>query len=125
MSNHKEYKEAVIKFGRTEGKEALEKLKKLSPETVAIFLAMREQTVGRSKIDPKTREFIAIATYVAMGDAYHHVKNHMYAGLKTALFTKEELIDMLVQMSFWIGIIRCEAALHTLIEVLEELKEGK
>lgn len=127
MSDVQEYaKEPIIKFGRKEGQEGFKRLSTFFPEALDVFLTMREQTVKNSKIDIKTREFIAIATYVTMGDAYHHVKNHMYVGIKTDLFTKEELVDMLLQMTFWIGVVRCEAALHILMEVLEELeKEGK
>lgn len=95
----------------------LEKRRKFCPEIVDMDIEWcLGEIAGRTAIDYKTREFVIIASCITLGHAMPQLRVHVEAALKVGA-TKEELIDVFLQMIPYAGI----AAVHNALAVAEEV----
>lgn len=62
--------------------------------------------LGRPELDLKTREMITVASLITLGNAQPQLELHMRAALNVGV-TKEELLEIVIQMAIYAGIPAC------------------
>ncbi len=62
--------------------------------------------VGRPGLDLKTREMLTVAALTAMGTAQGQLEFHMRGALNVGV-SKEELLEIIIQMAVYAGIPAC------------------
>ncbi|HML05344.1 MAG TPA: carboxymuconolactone decarboxylase family protein [Methanobacterium sp.] len=122
-------------------KKGMEMLKKMNPnsykqlsdtlEDIAPDLArfVAEFPYGdvytRPGLDLKTRELVTIAAITALGTAPLQLKSHIKGALNVGC-TREEIVEVLIQMAVYAGFPAALNGVYTAKEVFEELdKEMK
>lgn len=100
------------------GEEMVNQLGELSPELrdMTIEWAFGE-VASRTGIDLKTRELVIIASCITHGALMPQLRAHYEAALKIGI-TKEEIIEVILQMIFYAGMAASTNALRLLHEVL-------
>lgn len=75
---------------------------------------------SRPALDLRSRQIATIASLVTLGDSVTQLKPHIQAGLNVGL-TREEIIEVILQMSVYAGFPRAMNAMLAAKEVFEEL----
>lgn len=78
----------------------------------------------RPGLDLKTRELITIAAITTLGTAPLQLKSHIKGALNVGC-TREEIIEVLIQMAVYAGFPAALNGIYTAKEVFEELDEEK
>ncbi len=121
-------------------KKGMEMLKKMNPdsykqladdlEDIAPDLAryVAEFAYGdiytRPGLDLKTRELITIAAITALGTAPAHLKSHIKGALNVGC-TREEIVEVLIQMAVYAGFPAALNGLYAAKEVFNDLEANK
>src|SRR3954463_737087 len=122
-TNAANYQTGLALLGRLHGGEAgeqlVESLKEICPDfavrTIEWALA---GIMGRPGLDLLTREYLLIASCVTLGHAVPQLKAHIASALKLGA-TRETIVEVIVQMTFYAGGAATSNALRTAREVLQ------
>jgi 4-carboxymuconolactone decarboxylase len=105
------------------GKNVLEGISELSPD-LSKFIT--EYAFGdiycREALGLRERQIATIASLITLGGAETELKVHMKAGLNVGL-SKEEIIEIILQMSLYAGFPRAIHAIKIAKEVFDELNK--
>jgi 4-carboxymuconolactone decarboxylase len=74
---------------------------------------------SRPELDLKTREITTIAALTALGYAIPQLKVHIHGALNVG-FTKEEIIEVMMQMSIYAGFPAALNGIHAAQEVFKK-----
>jgi 4-carboxymuconolactone decarboxylase len=111
-------------LGATSGKagvEVIESLRNVAPDMPEFLLEFSYgDVIARPGLSPKHKEIVMIAVSAARGTMRPQLKVHLKAGLAVGL-TKEEMIEILVQMAVYAGF---PAALNALGAAREAFAEA-
>lgn len=77
---------------------------------------------SRPGLDMKTREMITVAALTAMGTAELQLKSHIKGALNAGC-TKEEIIEIILQMAVYAGFPAAINAINTAKEVFESMHD--
>ncbi|MRT06117.1 carboxymuconolactone decarboxylase family protein [Ewingella americana] len=66
--------------------------------------------VGRPGIDLKTREMLTVASLITLGHAQPQLELHMRCAMNVGV-TKEELLEIVIQMAIYAGVPACMNAI--------------
>ena len=92
----------------------------LAPDFAAYLVEYAFGDIGsRPGLDLKQREFAAVASLAAMGNAQPQLKARLHGALKLG-WTREELVELLMQTSVHAGFPAAINALTILRDVLQE-----
>jgi 4-carboxymuconolactone decarboxylase len=95
-------------------------LKDISPEMARFVIEFPYGDIySRPGLDMKTRELITIASLTTLGHARDQLKAHVHNALNAGC-TKDEIIEVIIQMSVYAGFPVALNALFATKEVLEE-----
>ena len=107
------------------GKHILKLLKDISPDMARLVIEFPYGDIySRRGLNLKTRELVTIASLVTLGYAKEELKAHIYNGLNAGC-TKEEIIEVILQMSVYAGFPAALNALFTAKEVFETVPIAK
>jgi 4-carboxymuconolactone decarboxylase len=116
------YKEGLEKFRQVDGKggaKAVNDLKDLVPEIERYIV---EYPFGdiytRPGLELKIRELAAIAALTAMGNAEPQLKVHLHGALNNGA-TRQEVIEVILQMTVYAGFPVALNALYTAREIFK------
>ncbi len=85
------------------GENVINSLKDIAPEFADLLIEFPFGDIyTRDKLDLKSREIATIAALTVMGNAAPQLKVHIHAGLNVGC-TKEEIIEIIMQMSVYGG----------------------
>lgn len=79
---------------------------------------------SRPGLDLKTRELVTIASVTTMGSAQTQLKSHIKGALNVGC-TKEEILEVLIQMAVYAGFPRAINGVLAAKEVFEDIKSEK
>ncbi len=74
--------------------------------------------IGRKGLDLKTREMLTVAALISLGNAEPQLRLHMKAALNVGV-TREELLEIVIQMAVYAGIPACMNGLRIYREVID------
>jgi len=102
----KRYEDGWNKLKEVDGKageKVIESLKNIAPDFADLLIEFPFGDIyTRDKLDLKSREIATISALTVMGNAKPQLKVHIQAGLNVGL-TKEEIIEIIIQMSVYGG----------------------
>lgn len=102
----KRYEDGWNKLKEVDGKageKVIESLKNIAPDFADLLIEFPFGDIyTRNKLDLKSREIATISALTVMGNAKPQLKVHIQAGLNVGL-TKEEIIEIIIQMSVYGG----------------------
>ena len=102
------------------GKRVVESLKDIAPEFADLLIEFPFGDIySRPGLDLKSREIAVVAALTAMGNATPQLKVHINGALNVGC-TKEEVIEVIIQMAVYAGF---PAALNGLFAAKEVFKE--
>jgi len=85
------------------GENVIKSLKDIAPEFADLLIEFSFGDIyTRDALDLKSREIATIAALIVMGNASPQLKVHIHAGLNVGC-TKEEIIEVIIQMSVYGG----------------------
>ncbi len=101
------------------GERILESLQDIAPDMVKyIFEFPFGDLYSRPGLDLKSREMVTVASLVTQG-AQTELKAHLHIALNVG-WTREELVEAMMQLSVYAGFPAALNALHTAQEVFRE-----
>jgi len=104
------------------GKRILDLLKDISPDMAKLVIEFPYGDIySRPGLDLKTRELITIASLTTLGHAPSQLKAHIKNALNSGC-TREEIIEVIMQMSVYAGF---PASLNGLFAAQEVFKKKK
>jgi 4-carboxymuconolactone decarboxylase len=102
------------------GERILESLQDIAPDMVQyIFEFPFGDLYSRPGLDLKSRELATVASLVALGNAQTELKAHLHIALNVG-WTREELVEVMMQLAVYAGFPAALNALHTAKEVFRE-----
>jgi 4-carboxymuconolactone decarboxylase len=98
-----------------------DKLKDIAPD-LARFVAEfpYADVYTRPGLDLKTRELVTIASLTTLGHAQIELKSHIKGALNVGC-TREEIVEVLIQMAVYAGFPAALNGVYTAKEVFEEI----
>lgn len=89
----------------------VQRLSEFCPDMADLLLAYPYGSIyARDGLDLKSRQIATIAALTALGDSSHELEIHIASSLRAGL-TKQEVVEVLLQMSAYAGFPRALAAL--------------
>ena len=122
MSNQRYKKglKVLNKINSHAGERILQLLKDISPDMARFVIEFPYGDIySRPGLNIKTRELITIASLTTLGYAKDHLKAHIHNALN-AKCTKEEIVEVIMQMSVYAGFPAALNGLFAAKEVFEE-----
>ncbi len=114
------YGRGLEKFMQVDGKgglKAVEDLEELVPEIGRYLVEYPFGDIySRPGIDLKTRELASVAALTAMGGCEPQLRVHIHAALNLGC-TRQEVVEVILQMSVYAGFPRAINALYTARDV--------
>lgn len=102
------------------GERILESLQDIAPDMVQyIFEFPFGDLYSRPGLDLKSRELATVASLVTLGNAQTELKAHLHIALNVG-WTREELVEVMMQLAVYAGFPAALNALHTAKEVFRE-----
>ena len=112
--------ETLNKVNSQAGKRILELLKDISPDMARFVIEYPYGDIySRPGLDLKTREMITIASLTTLGYAQSQLRAHIHNALNAGC-SRDEIIEIILQMSVYAGF---PAALNALLTAQEAFKE--
>lgn len=101
-------------------KKQLDAIEKISPylKDLVIEYGMGE-IYSRKGLDQKSRKIATIASLITSGNT-PQIKWHISGGLASGVITKEEVIEVIIQMVIYVGFPQTLNAMQVANEVFEE-----
>ncbi|MDP5211009.1 carboxymuconolactone decarboxylase family protein [Microbulbifer sp. 2205BS26-8] len=75
------------------------------------------KVLARPGLDLKTREMLTVASLISLGTAMPQLELHMRAALNVGV-TKDELIEIVIQMAIYVGVPACMNAITVYKQVI-------
>ena len=122
MSNQRYKKglKVLNKINSTAGERILDLLKDVSPDMARLVIEFPYGDIYyRPGLSIKTRELITIASLTTLGFAQDQLKAHIHNALNAGC-TKEEIVEVIMQMSVYAGFPAALNGLFAAKEVFEE-----
>ena len=119
-----EYEKGLALLNQLHGGEAggqmVEAMKDICPDfaTMTIEWAMAG-IMGRPGLDLLTREYLLIASCVTLGHAVPQLRAHIASAMKLGA-TKEQIVEVILQMTFYAGGAAVANALNIAGEIFKE-----
>jgi 4-carboxymuconolactone decarboxylase len=110
---------ATQMFGKEKAESIKESITKKFPDLAKHLSEVLSQIYSRPQLDLKTRELATVASLITLGYAQPQLKSHLYAALNVG-WKKEELLELIMQMSLYVGYPAILNALNTADEVFRE-----
>ena len=105
-----------------QGERVIESLKDIAPDFAKYIIEFPFGDIySRPGLDLKSREIATVAALTAMGNAAPQLKVHIHAALNVGC-TREEIIEVIMQMAVYAGF---PAALNGLFVAKEVLQAGE
>ena len=115
--------ETLSQINSEAGERILSLLKDISPDMAKFVIEYPYGDIySRGGLDLKTRELITIASLTTLGFAKDQLKAHIYNALNTGC-TKEEIVEVMIQMSVYAGFPAALNALFVAKEVFQDKPE--
>lgn len=112
------------KIHGTTGQNVLKGISDVSPDLSKFITEYAFGDIySRKALGMRERQIATISSLITLGDAASELKVHMKAGLNVGL-TKEELIEIILQMSLYAGFPRAIHAIKVAKELFEELERS-
>ena len=112
------------KIHGTTGQNVLKGISDVSPDLSKFITEYAYSDIySRKALGMRERQIATISSLITLGDAASELKVHMKAGLNVGL-TKEELIEIILQMSLYAGFPRAIHAIKVAKELFEELERS-
>jgi len=112
--------ETLGKINSQAGERILNLLKDISPDMARLVIEFPYGDIySRPGLDIKTRELITIASLTTLGYAKDQLKAHVHNALNAGC-TKDEIVEVIMQMSIYAGFPAALNALFAVKEVIEE-----
>ena len=106
--------------GAQAGEQLVESLKTVCPDFVGMTMEWAMQGImGRPGLDLLTREYLLIASCTTLGHLVPQLKAHIESALKLG-GTKEQIVEVILQMTFYAGGAAVSNALRTADEVFRD-----
>lgn len=106
------------------GERVIESLKDIAPEFADLLIEFPFGDIySRPGLSLKLREIAVVAALTALGNAAPQLKVHIHGALNVGC-TKEEVVEVIMQMAVYAGFPAALNGLFAAKEVLEE-REGK
>lgn len=104
-------------YGGQTGEQMVEAMKNVCPDfaTITIEWALAG-IMDRPGLDLKTREFLLVASCVTLGHAVPQLRAHIASALKQGA-SREEVVEVILQMTFYAGGAAVSNALTIAAEV--------
>lgn len=111
------------KIHGTTGQDVLKGISETSPDLSKFITEYAFGDIySRDALALRDRQIATIASLITLGDASSELKVHIKAGLNVGL-TKEEIIEIILQMSLYAGFPRAIHAIKVAKEVFEDREE--
>jgi 4-carboxymuconolactone decarboxylase len=103
-----------------DGEEVVRKVGSISPDMAQLLLEYPFGDIySRPGLDLKSREIAIIGALCALGYALPQLKFHISAGMHAGL-TRDEIVEIIIQMTVYAGFPAALNALYAAQEVFEE-----
>ena len=111
--------ETLSKINSEAGTKILDLLKDISPDMAKFVIEFPYGDIySRPGLDIKTRELITIASLTTLGYAKDQLKAHIYNALNAGC-SKDEIVEVIIQMSVYAGFPAALNGLFAAKEVFE------
>ncbi|MBP9853439.1 MAG: carboxymuconolactone decarboxylase family protein [Candidatus Omnitrophica bacterium] len=111
--------ETLSKINSEAGKRILDLLKDISPDMAKFVIEFPYGDIySRPGLDVKTRELITIASLTTLGYAKDQLKAHIFNALNAGC-SKDEIVEVIMQMSVYAGFPAALNGLFAAKEVFE------
>lgn len=108
-----------------QGERVIESLKDISPDFAKLLIEFPFGDVySRPGLDLKSREIAVVAALTAMGNAAPQLKVHIHGALNVGC-TREEIIEIIIQMAVYAGFPAALNGLFAAKEVFQTLENVK
>ena len=118
------YEDGIVRFKEIKGdgaEKSIERLKLLHPDLERLVMEFAFNDIyGRPALDVRSREIATIAALAATGHI-NQLKVHIQAALNVGV-TKEEIIEVMLQMALYAGFPAAISAIQAAREVFDELE---
>jgi len=105
------------------GQRVIESLKDIAPEFADLLIEFPFGDIySRPGLDLKSREIAVVAALTALGNASPQLKVHIHGALNVGC-TKQEVVEVIMQMSVYAGFPAALNGLFTAKEVFSERKD--
>ncbi len=105
------------------GERVIESLKDIAPEFADLLIEFPFGDIySRPGVDLKSREIAVVAALTALGNATPQLKVHIHGALNVGC-TKEEVLEVIMQMAVYAGFPAALNGLFAAKEVFEERKD--
>ena len=106
------------------GEQLVKEVKEICPDFADMTIGWAMGGImGRPGLDLLTREFLVIASCVTLGHAMPQLKAHIEAAVSLGA-TKEQVVEVILQMLFYAGGVNTSNALRVAKEVFGEAGGG-
>ncbi len=113
------------KINSDAGKRIMKSLKDISPDMARLVIEFPYGDIySRPQLDLKTRELVTIASLTTLGFAAHELKAHVNNALNAGC-SKEEIVEVIMQMSIYAGFPASLNALFVAADVFAKIKSKK
>ena len=107
------------KMGNDGGQRILDLLNDISPDMAKLTIEFPYGDIySRPGLDLKTRELITIASLTTLGNAQNQLRAHIKNAIQIGC-TKEEIVEVIMQMAVYAGFPACFNGLLIAKEVLK------
>jgi 4-carboxymuconolactone decarboxylase len=121
------YKEGIERFKEIKGngaEKSIERLKSLHPDLEKLVMEFAFNDIyGRPALDLRSREIATIAALAATGHI-NQLKVHTQSALNVGV-TKEEIVEIILQMALYAGFPAAINAMQTVREVFDEIETNR
>lgn len=118
------YEEGKVRFKEIKGdgaEKSIERLKSLHPDLEKLVMEFAFSDIyGRPALDVRSREIATIAALAATGHTAQ-LKVHIQSALNVGV-TKEEIIEVMLQMALYAGFPAAISAVQAAKEVFDEIE---
>ena len=115
---------AALMFGKEKAESMKQAISNKFPDLAKHLSEVLSNIYTRPQLDLKTRELATVASLITLGYAQPQLKSHFYAALNVG-WKKEELLELIMQMSLYAGYPAILNALNTATEVFQEWDKEK
>jgi 4-carboxymuconolactone decarboxylase len=121
------YEEGTERFKEIKGngaEKSIERLKSLHPDLEKLVMEFAFNDIyGRPALDMRSREIATIAALAATGQI-NQLKVHTQSALNVGV-TKEEIVEIILQMALYAGFPAAINAMQTVREVFDEIETNR
>jgi 4-carboxymuconolactone decarboxylase len=112
--------EKLKEIDKEQGEKVIAALEDIAPDLGKYIIEFAFGDIySRSKLDLKSREIATVAALTAMGNAIPQLKVHLHGALNVGC-SKEEIIEIIIQMAVYAGFPAALNAIFAAKEVFEE-----